>query len=592
MTDGLTRDIVGMFPYVNPYLGDDTPPPSRRAIIAARKAAFLTEHPLPDPTTDIEGWKNRMGSRIATVCRDKGIVNNAAINQIRDAVLKEAVDKKTYEKGIWLIVRRIITPRVKLRRALEDMHSQGRHKYLEQMFYREGFLDIAHMKEWREYIADSKSDEAALKWSESFLRNNKGNDLDTVMRSMRAYTIQPPPTPTPEQRTKMVDPALAKMVTAQKLCQVCGAKELLSMGTGKWYCPKCKPREESKVTDQPTPPTSELDEYFPRDTEDAPVKHFSQDGKWHGELKKIKNKRRATAMMESEAFEALVKGKCGVTSYKELDYPTGELAIKAIDEMLAVEFDGKPTADYSEPSKSNGEGSNFNETPKSAPTTPKPTPTQISEPQSEPAKKPEPEVVEAQFIEDTHPLRPAPIQQQQTSLVPNTGIASLPMVAQWDVMRQQADVLIKSGFMPQSIRTPEQAITIMMMGSALQIDAIVALNNINVIQGKPTVSPQLMLALVRRSGQLESFETVDDGKTCTVKIKRRNEPMHIETFSQQDAVDMKLAGKDNWIKQPATMRKWRCIAAACRVVFPDVTWGIASYTTEEINPDAAFDSAD
>lgn len=177
------------------------------------------------------------------------------------------------------------------------------------------------------------------------------------------------------------------------------------------------------------------------------------------------------------------------------------------------------------------------------------------------------------------------VEHQSLTVVPNTGLATLPMVAQWEIMRQQADVLIKSGFLPQSVKTPEQAITIMMMGNALSIEPIVALNSINVIQGKPTVSPQLMLALVRRSGQLESMKVTDDGETCTVEMTRRNEPTHVEKFSRKDADAMGLSGKDNWKKQPATMRRWRAIAAACRVVFPDCIWGIASYTTEEIDPD-------
>jgi HIRAN domain len=168
-----------------------------------------------------------------------------------------------------------------------------------------------------------------------------------------------------------------------------------------------------------------------------------------------------------------------------------------------------------------------------------------------------------------------PAEQQPTqptmSLVP--AVINSPEMARFEVMRQQADVLLKSGFLPNTIHSPEQVIAIMMMGEAIGIKPIVALNTINVIQGKPTVSPQLMLALVRNSGQLENFSATDDGTTCTVKMKRKGETEHTETFSQADAAAMGLSSKDNWKKQPATMRKWRAIAAACRVVFPDVTWG-------------------
>jgi hypothetical protein len=37
-------------------------------------------------------------------------------------------------------------------------------------------------------------------------------------------------------------------------------------------------------------------------------------------------------------------------------------------------------------------------------------------------------------------------------------------MSRWQIMREQAALLIKSGFLPQSIKTPEQAVAIMMMG--------------------------------------------------------------------------------------------------------------------------------
>ncbi|MFD1732659.1 hypothetical protein ACFSC4_18815 [Deinococcus malanensis] len=48
-----------------------------------------------------------------------------------------------------------------------------------------------------------------------------------------------------------------------------------------------------------------------------------------------------------------------------------------------------------------------------------------------------------------------------------------------------------------------------------------ALNGITVIQGKPTVSPQLMLSLINRSGQLENLELETGTQGATVTMKRR-----------------------------------------------------------------------
>jgi hypothetical protein len=146
---------------------------------------------------------------------------------------------------------------------------------------------------------------------------------------------------------------------------------------------------------------------------------------------------------------------------------------------------------------------------------------------------------------------------------------------------------VKSGFLPQSINTAQKAIAIMMLGRELGIPAWTAFNGINVIQGKPTVSPQLMLAMINRSGLFEDMQITSDinGATCTMKRKGRT--AHTETFTAKDAAAMGLMGKDNYKKQPATMFKWRVVSACARVVYSDVILGM--YTPEEMGADVETD---
>jgi hypothetical protein len=136
-------------------------------------------------------------------------------------------------------------------------------------------------------------------------------------------------------------------------------------------------------------------------------------------------------------------------------------------------------------------------------------------------------------------------------------------------------------------------VTIVFYGEALNVHPIVALNMINVIAGKPTISPQLMLAQVYRSGLLEDIQIVPEDDKCSVTAKRRGMVPHTEIFSLADAKklmttehvdDVKrtipLADKSNWKQQPRTMLKWRAVAACLRVVFPDLLAGM--YTPEEM----------
>jgi hypothetical protein len=153
----------------------------------------------------------------------------------------------------------------------------------------------------------------------------------------------------------------------------------------------------------------------------------------------------------------------------------------------------------------------------------------------------------------------------------------------FSTLLQQATALVQSGFLPKEINSPQKAVAIMMLGQELGFTPWVALTGINVIQGKPSCSPQLMLAKIYASNQLEDMTITDDGTACTVTMKRKGRSSISFTFSQDDARKMNLAGKDNWQKQPKVMRQWRAVAACARIVFPDVITNL--YTPDEMGAD-------
>lgn len=158
--------------------------------------------------------------------------------------------------------------------------------------------------------------------------------------------------------------------------------------------------------------------------------------------------------------------------------------------------------------------------------------------------------------------------------------------SEWQMMTEMAKVLHGSNFLPQSVKTPQAALAIILAGRELGIGPWQAFDSIHIIQNKPTISPKLMLALIERSGLLEDIHiddttTIKEKKGCTVTMKRRGRAPHSETFTFQDAKDMDLADKDNWKRMQATMCKWRAVSACCRVVFPDVILGIGGYDEVE-----------
>lgn len=149
-----------------------------------------------------------------------------------------------------------------------------------------------------------------------------------------------------------------------------------------------------------------------------------------------------------------------------------------------------------------------------------------------------------------------------------------------DELLKLGATLVKSGLLPYTIKTPESAAAIVLMGRELNIGAMTALTMIQPIQGKPTVPPQLMLALARRTKEFEDLKITDDGQTCFVTVTRKGQSPLTTSFSMENAKAMKLDGKDNWLKQPETMRKWRAVAANLRLTFTDAVAGL--YIPEEM----------
>jgi len=150
-------------------------------------------------------------------------------------------------------------------------------------------------------------------------------------------------------------------------------------------------------------------------------------------------------------------------------------------------------------------------------------------------------------------------------------------------LRQQAKELIASGFLPQHIKTVDQFMAIAMKGQEVGLPPMQAVSQINMIQGKPTISSEAMLALV-----FKSLPTCDiayralTNEECVIEARRSPDGQYSKfSFSMSDARLAGISSKDNWKKYPRAMLKARCISEMCRSLFPDCIAGI-SYTPEEI----------
>lgn len=101
------------------------------------------------------------------------------------------------------------------------------------------------------------------------------------------------------------------------------------------------------------------------------------------------------------------------------------------------------------------------------------------------------------------------------------------------------------------------------------------MQNLAVINGRPALWGDAVIALVRSSPLCEYVVETDDGQTATCKVKRKGEPEQVRTFSMEDARAAGLSGKQGpWVQYPKRMRQMRARAFALRDVFPDVLRGL------------------
>lgn len=149
---------------------------------------------------------------------------------------------------------------------------------------------------------------------------------------------------------------------------------------------------------------------------------------------------------------------------------------------------------------------------------------------------------------------------------------------------QMAEMLSGSQMVPKHyMGKPQDTLVAMMMGSELGLNPIQSLQNIAVINGKPAIYGDALLALVQNhpkfGGHEEQFDDQSMTATCTV-WRKGDAQKHTVTFSQADAQKANLWDKQGpWKQYPKRMLMWRARGYALRDKFADALGGLI--TVEE-----------
>jgi hypothetical protein len=128
---------------------------------------------------------------------------------------------------------------------------------------------------------------------------------------------------------------------------------------------------------------------------------------------------------------------------------------------------------------------------------------------------------------------------------------------------------------------PEDAFAAILAGREAGLAPMQSLAGIDVIDGRPSFSPELMRALVARAGhRLDIIESTDE--RCTLAGRRADTGAGAQvTWTIADAQRAGLAGRGAWRTYPRAMLVARATSELCRQLWPDIIAGL-SYGPEEV----------
>jgi hypothetical protein len=141
---------------------------------------------------------------------------------------------------------------------------------------------------------------------------------------------------------------------------------------------------------------------------------------------------------------------------------------------------------------------------------------------------------------------------------------------------QFANMLADSSIVPKDfIGKPGNILVAMQWGMELGLKPLQAMQNIAVINGRPSLWGDAVLALVLASPLCEYIEEWEENGTAFCKVKRRGKPEDIQRFGDEEAKKAGLIGKQGpWSQYPQRMKKMRARSFAVRDNFADVLKGI------------------
>lgn len=169
---------------------------------------------------------------------------------------------------------------------------------------------------------------------------------------------------------------------------------------------------------------------------------------------------------------------------------------------------------------------------------------------------------------------------EETALVRQYGVIAPRTL---DEVSSLAEKLAKSSLLPEALRNKVPEVMMQLMaGQELGLAPMASLRSFSIINGKPVMSADAMVAIVLGSGKAEYFRRVEESdERVTYATKRKGEPERRCVWTMDMAKKASLHQKDNWRGYPRAMLASRAKSELARDVYSDVLAGV--FTADEVS---------
>ena len=144
-------------------------------------------------------------------------------------------------------------------------------------------------------------------------------------------------------------------------------------------------------------------------------------------------------------------------------------------------------------------------------------------------------------------------------------------------MQQMAEVAAASKMF--GFKNTQEALAIMLLCQGENLHPAVAMRDYHVIQGRPALKADAMLARFQAAGGRVDWQVYTDAEVTGLFSHPAGGSLKV-SWTLLQAKSIGIAGKDNWKNYPRAMLRARCISEGIRSVYPGCVVGV--YTPEEV----------